>query len=166
MQLSINRELLLKAINLIAKAADKRHNMVVLGNIKLEVTEQLLILTASDLEVELSAEVKLGNGATGVVGATTLPAYKLHEICKLLPKDTMINLAAEANERCIITSGKSRFVLGTLPAAEFPVLGNPANITPLTLSRAVLMDLMAKTQFAMAIQDVRYYLTGMLFEVA
>lgn len=78
----------------------------------------------------------------------------------------MINLAAEANERCIITSGKSRFVLGTLPAAEFPVLGNPANITPLTLSRAVLMDLMAKTQFAMAIQDVRYYLTGMLFEVA
>lgn len=166
MQLSINRELLLKAINLIAKAADKRHNMVVLGNIKLEVTEQLLILTASDLEVELSAEVKLGNDATGVIGATTLPAYKLHEICKLLPKDTMINLTAEANERCIITSGKSRFVLGTLPASEFPVLGNPANITPLTLSRAVLMDLMAKTQFAMAIQDVRYYLTGMLFEVA
>jgi len=66
----------------------------------------------------------------------------------------------------VITSGKSRFVLGTLPAADFPVLGTPANITPLTLSRAVLMDLMAKTQFAMAIQDVRYYLTGMLFEVA
>ena len=99
MQLSINRELLLKAINLIAKAADKRHNMVVLGNIKLEVTEQLLILTASDLEVELSAEVKLGNGATGVVGATTLPASKLHEICKLLPNDTMVNFSAEANER-------------------------------------------------------------------
>nr|WP_241878804.1 DNA polymerase III subunit beta [Psychrobacter sp. PraFG1]UNK05400.1 DNA polymerase III subunit beta [Psychrobacter sp. PraFG1] len=166
MQLSINRELLLKAINLIAKAADKRHNMVVLGNIKLEVTEQLLILTASDLEVELSAQVKLGNGATGSIGATTLPASKLHEICKLLPKDTMINLAAESNERCVINSGKSRFVLGTLPAADFPILGNPANITPLTLSRNVLMDLMAKTQFAMAIQDVRYYLTGMLFEVS
>ena len=165
MQLSINRELLLKAINLIAKAADKRHNMVVLGNIKLEVTEQLLILTASDLEVELSAEVRLGNGATGSIGATTLPASKLHDICKLLPKDTMINISAEANERCIITSGKSRFVLGTLPAEDFPLLGNPANITPLTLNRLVLLDLMAKTQFAMAIQDVRYYLTGMLFEV-
>ena len=166
MQLSINRELLLKAINLIAKAADKRHNMVVLGNIKMEITEQLLILTASDLEVELNAEVKLGNGATGVPGATTLPAAKLHEICKLLPKDATINLSAESNERCVMTSGKSRFVLGTLPAEDFPVLGSPANITPLTLSRSVLMDLMAKTQFAMAIQDVRYYLTGMLFEVA
>ncbi|WP_019672124.1 DNA polymerase III subunit beta [Psychrobacter lutiphocae] len=165
MQLSINRELLLKAINLIAKAADRRHNMVVLGNIKLEVTEQALILTASDLEVELSAEVKLGNGASGVIGATTLPATKLHEICKLLPKDAQININAEGNERCVITSGKSRFMLGTLPAADFPLLGSPANVTALTINRLVLLDLMTKTQFAMAIQDVRYYLTGMLFEV-
>lgn len=166
MQLSINRELLLKAINLIAKAADKRHNMVVLGNIKVEVSEQLLTLTASDLEVELTAQVKLGNGASGQVGATTLPASKLQDICKLLPKNAMIDIKAETNERCVIVSGKSRFVLGTLPAEDFPLLGEPANIIPLTLSREVLLDLMTKTQFAMAIQDVRYYLTGMLFEVA
>ena len=55
MQLSINRESLLKAINLIAKAADKRHNMVILGNIKLQLSESALILTASDLEVELTS---------------------------------------------------------------------------------------------------------------
>ncbi|WP_227428885.1 DNA polymerase III subunit beta [Psychrobacter sp. I-STPA6b] len=165
MQLSINRELLLKAINLIAKAADKRHNMVVLGNIKLELTQTTLTLTASDLEVELMATIQLPEGACGEVGMTTLPAMKLKDICKLLPQNTMIQIASQADERCVITSGKSRFVLGTLPAEDFPILGNPENITPLTLNRATLSDLIASSQFAMAIQDVRYYLTGMLFEV-
>ena len=165
MQLSINRELLLKAINLIAKAADKRHNMVVLGNIKLELTQTTLTLTASDLEVELMATLQLPEGACIEAGSTTLPAIKLKDICKLLPQNAMIQLSAQPDDRCVMTSGKSRFVLGTLPAADFPTLGNPENITPLTLSRLTLTDLMASTQFAMAIQDVRYYLTGMLFEV-
>ncbi len=165
MQLSINRELLLKAINLIAKAADKRHNMVVLGNIKIDITDALLTLTASDLEVELMCQVKLPQATSATSGATTLPASKLQDIIKLLPKNAVVNITAEANERCIITSGKSRFVLGTLPATDFPTLGEPSNITPLSISRDVLTGLMSKTQFAMAIQDVRYYLTGMLFEV-
>lgn len=166
MQLTINRELLLKAINLIAKAADKRHNMVILGNIKFEVTAELLTLTASDLEVELMAQVKLNQGAVLSSGSAALPASKLHDICKSLPKDAQINIVMESKTRCVITSSKSRFVLGTLPAEDFPLLGSPANIASLPLSRETLIDLIAKAQFAMAIQDVRYYLTGMSFEVA
>lgn len=165
MQLTINRELLLKAINLIAKAADKRHNMVILGNIRLEVSQELLVLTASDLEVELMATLKLPAGACIEAGSTTLPAIKLKDICKLLPVQSVIQLAAQDNGRCLLTSGKSRFTLGTLPAKDYPTLGTPEHITPLTLSRHKLSDLMHKTLFAMAIQDVRYYLTGMLFEV-
>lgn len=166
MQLSINRELLLKGINLIAKAADKRHNMVILGNIKLELSEEQLILTASDLEVELLATMKLPAGACIEAGSTTLPANKLKDICKLLPAGSDIKLTTQSGERCLITSGKSRFTLGTLAAVDYPSLGTPANITPLIIERSKLSDLMGKTQFAMAIQDVRYYLTGMLFEVS
>ena len=168
MQLSINRESLLKAINLIAKAADKRHNMVILGNIKLQLSESTLILTASDLEVELTSTLKLpaGAGACVEAGTTTLPATKLKDICKSLPAQAQINLATQENERCLLTSGKSRFTLGTLPSEDYPSLGNPENITPLTISRNRLIDLIHKTQFAMAIQDVRYYLTGMLFDVS
>ncbi len=166
MQLSINRESLLKAINLIAKAADKRHNMVILGNIKLQLTESELILTASDLEVELTSTLKLPSGACIEAGATTLPATKLREICKSLPAQAQIDLTTQENERCLLTSGKSRFTLGTLPSEDYPSLGNPENITPLTIDRSRLIDLIHKTQFAMAIQDVRYYLTGMLFDVS
>ena len=166
MQLSINRESLLKAINLIAKAADKRHNMVILGNIKLQLSESALILTASDLEVELTSTLKLPAGACIEAGTTTLPATKLKDICKSLPSQAQVNLATQENERCLLTSGKSRFTLGTLPSEDYPSLGNPENITPLTISRSCLTDLIHKTQFAMAIQDVRYYLTGMLFDVS
>ena len=166
MQLSINRESLLKAINLIAKAADKRHNMVILGNIKLQLSESELILTASDLEVELTSKLKLPAGACIEAGTTTLPAIKLKDICKSLPAQAQINLTTQENERCLLTSGKSRFTLGTLPSEDYPSLGNPENITALTISRSRLIDLIHKTQFAMAIQDVRYYLTGMLFDVS
>ena len=165
MQLSINRESLLKAINLIAKAADKRHNMVILGNIKLQLSESELILTASDLEVELTSTLKLPAGACEEAGTTTLPAMKLKDICKSLPAQAQINLSTKDNERCLLTSGKSRFTLGTLPSDDYPSLGNPDNVTALTISRSRLIDLIHKTQFAMAIQDVRYYLTGMLFDV-
>ncbi|MBO6224128.1 MAG: DNA polymerase III subunit beta, partial [Psychrobacter sp.] len=112
MQLSINRESLLKAINLIAKAADKRHNMVILGNIKLQLSEGALILTASDLEVELTSTLKLPAGACIEAGTTTLPATKLRDICKSLPSQAQVNLTTQENERCLLTSGKSRFTLG------------------------------------------------------
>lgn len=166
MQLSINRESLLKAINLIAKAADKRHNMVILGNIKLQLSKSVLVLTASDLEVELTSTLQLPAGACVQAGSTTLPAIKLKDICKSLPAQAQITLTTQDNERCLLTSGKSRFTLGTLPSQDYPSLGNPENITALNISRSRLTDLIQKTQFAMAIQDVRYYLTGMLFDVS
>ena len=95
MQLSINRESLLKAINLIAKAADKRHNMVILGNIKLQLSESALVLTASDLEVELTSTLKLPVGACVEAGTTTLPATKLRDICKSLPAQAQVTLATQ-----------------------------------------------------------------------
>ncbi|MBS9779546.1 MAG: DNA polymerase III subunit beta [Moraxellaceae bacterium] len=166
MELSINRELLLKAVNLIAKASDKRNSMVILGNIKLLLTPNQLTMTASDSEVELMAELALPEGACITAGAITLPADKLQNICKLLPQNTQMHLKLQENERCLITAGQSKFTLGTLPASDYPVLGTPENITPIMISRNEFVAMMTKTQFAMAVQDVRYYLTGMLFEVS
>lgn len=165
MQLSINREALLKAVNLIAKAADRRHNMVILGNIKLVLTPERLVLTASDLEVELKATLKLPEGACIQEGSTTLPAIKLVEICRSIPKDSVINFRSLDHARCLISSGNSKFTLGSLPADDFPLLGSPNEITSINIRLTTLTDLIHKTQFAMAIQDVRYYLTGMLFDI-
>lgn len=165
MQLVISRDLLLQAINLISKAADKRHNMVILGNIKLVLTETQLLLTASDLEVELQATLNLPAGACQQPGQTTVPANKLKDIIKLLPDDLPVTLSLTNDNHCLIVCGSSRFKLSTLPAQDFPRLGEPEQALPIQLGREDLCDLLDNTHFAMAVQDVRYYLTGMLFEL-
>lgn len=164
MQLIISRDILLQAINLIFKAADKRHTMIILANMKLVLTETQLVLTASDLEVELQATLNISKGACQQVGQTTVPANKLKDIIKLLPNGQTVKLQVIDNQ-CVIICGNSRFKLNTLPAEDFPLLGEPEQVTPIHISRTALTDLIDKTHFAMAIQDVRYYLTGMLFEL-
>ncbi len=165
MQLTISRNLLLQAINLIFKAADKRHSMAILANVKIVLTETQLVLTASDLEVELQATLNLPKGACQIAGQTTVSAIKLKDIIKLLPEDQPIIIQTVKDNQCLINSGNSRFKLSTLPAQDFPLLGEPEQVTPIQIGREMLTDLLDKTHFAMAIQDVRYYLTGMLFEV-
>lgn len=164
MQLVISRDILLNAINLISKASDKRHNIPVLANIKLVLSEEQLELTASDLEVELQATVNLPEGACQQAGQTTVPASKFKDIIKLLP-DSLVNISVDKDQQCHIVSGKSHFKLGTLPANDFPLLGQPEQVTPIQLGREILTDLLEKTHFAIAVQDVRHYLTGMFFEL-
>lgn len=165
MQLVISRDLLLQAINLISKASDKRHNMVILGNLKLVLTETQLQLTASDLEVELQATLSLPQGACQQAGQITVPAIKLKDIVKLLPENAPVTMSLMADKHCLITCGSSRFKLTTLPAEDFPQIGAPDQTMPIGLGREALANLLDTTYFAMAVQDVRYYLTGMLFEL-
>lgn len=164
MQLIISRDVLLNAINLISKASDKRHNIAILANIKLVLSQTKLELTASDLEVELQATLNLPEGACQEAGQITVPANKFKDIIKLLP-DSLVSISVDTDQQCHIVCGKSHFKLGTLPAKDFPLLGQPEHVTPIQLGREVLSDLLEKTHFAIAIQDVRHYLTGMLFEL-
>lgn len=164
MQLIISRDVLLNAINLISKASDKRHNIAILANIKLVLSQTKLELTASDLEVELQATLNLPEGACQEAGQITVPANKFKDIIKLLP-DSLVSISVDTDQQCHIVCGKSHFKLGTLPAKEFPLLGQPEHVTPIQLGREILSDLLEKTHFAIAIQDVRHYLTGMLFEL-
>lgn len=164
MQLHLSRELLLQTLSAVANAVERKHAMAVLGNIKFELSQTELVLTASDLEVELMATLSLPEGACVDAGSITLPARKVIDICKSLPTSTLVKLTVQDNDKCLIKAGSSRFTVGTLPAADFPSLGEPADITQLTVSREGLKNLIDKTSFAMAVQDVRFYLTGMLFE--
>lgn len=164
MKLTIKRDVLINAISLVAKAADKHHRIgPILANIKFVLDQDVLTLVASDLEVELTATIALPAGACQQTGETTLPAEKLFVICKAL-SDEMVSLDADET-RCFIVSGKGRYTLKTLPAKDFPSIGAPSVAAALNISRGILYDLISHTRFAMATQDVRHYLTGMLFEI-
>ncbi len=161
MKFSIQREDILKPLQAISGVVEKRHTLPVLSNVLLNLHDSTLQLSGTDLEVELKVETTVDVVAEGDI---TLPARKFLDICKALPDSAMIEISID-NERAIIRSGKSRFTLSTLPANEFPNMESVEKTTEFSIPQSQLKELIDKTQFSMAQQDVRYYLNGLMLEV-
>ena len=118
MKFSIQREALLKPLQTIVGVVERRQTLPVLSNILMVVTNNLLSMTATDLEVEMSASLPLENAEPGDI---TIPARKIVDICRALPDGVEIHIALDAEkQRVTIRSGKSRFNLTTLPITDFP----------------------------------------------
>lgn len=162
MQFLINRDALLKPLQMVSGAIERRHNLPILSNVLLDVTADTLSLTGTDLEVELVASTEQLQIQSP--GRITVPAKKLLDICRSLPEQSDIQVAVQG-ENCVLTSGKSKFTLSTLSAAEYPNLESWQGEVEINLSRQQLRKLLEDTAFSMANQDVRYYLNGLLFEV-
>lgn len=161
MKFSISREALLRPLTLVAGVVERRHTLPVLSNVLIQVEQDQVSLTGTDLEVELIGRTVAGQ--VDEAGSITLPARKLMDICKSLPDMAEVQFSLEG-ERAVLRSGRSRFTLSTLPAAEFPSIDDGQADIELSLPRGTLKHLIDTTAFAMAQQDVRYYLNGMLFE--
>jgi DNA polymerase-3 subunit beta len=162
MKFTVTRDALLKPLNLVAGVVERRQTLPILANVLIGVEGNLLSLTGTDLEVELLGKVSL-DGAT-VDGDITVPARKLLDIVKSLPDDSVISVEVD-EQRAIIKSGRSRFTLSTLPASEFPNVEQGSASLEFDVLQRNLKTLIDKTAFAMAQQDVRYYLNGMLWEI-
>jgi DNA polymerase-3 subunit beta len=162
MHFTIQREALLKPLQLVAGVVERRQTLPVLSNVLLVVEGQQLSLTGTDLEVELVGRVTLEDAAEP--GEITVPARKLIDICKSLPSDALIDIRVD-DQKLLVKAGRSRFTLSTLPANDFPTVEEGPGSLTFNLPQAKLRRLVERTSFAMAQQDVRYYLNGMLLEV-
>jgi DNA polymerase III subunit beta len=162
MKFKILREDLLTPLQQIIGAVEKRQTLPALANVLIKSDDNQLSLTATDLEIELVSKIQL---IVDEPGDITLPAKKLLDICKALPSESEINIDVSA-DKAIIKSGRSRFTLATLPASDFPALDEISSVFEFSLPQNVLKQLIEKTSFAMAQQDVRYYLNGLMMEVA
>ncbi|WP_116367783.1 DNA polymerase III subunit beta [Parahaliea mediterranea] len=162
MKFVISRDALLKPLNLVAGVVERRQTLPILSNVLLVLEGEKLSLTGTDLEVELVGRVQLP--APGVDGELTVPARKLVDICKSLPEGNDIEFSAE-DGKLTVKSGRSRFTLSTLPAREFPSVDDSIGTHQFALKQGQLRRLIDRTGFAMAQQDVRYYLNGMLWEL-
>ncbi len=161
MKFSAQREALLEPLQAVIGVVERRQTMPILANLLLVVRGGRLTVTATDLEVELVASADVDAAEDGEI---TVPGRKLVDICRALPEKAAISVKV-AGERAAITSGRSRFSLATLPAAEFPAVEDIGVETELTLKQEDARRLFDKTYFSMAQQDVRYYLNGLLLEV-
>jgi DNA polymerase-3 subunit beta len=161
MQIQIQREELLKPLSLVSGAADRRQTLPILSNVLLRHTGTELVLTGTDLEIEVVART---NNTKGTPGETTLPARKLLEICRALPEKTTLEIHQE-KDKATVKSGRSRFTLLSLPANDFPSIETAEWEQTITINQKALKSLLEKTQFCMAQQDVRYYLNGLLLDL-
>jgi len=162
MKFTVSRDELLTPLNQVAGVVERRQTLPILANVLLVLEGDRLSLTGTDLEVELIGRVNLA--ARGDDGEVTVPARKLVDICKSLPDGSDIQFAAQ-DGKVTVKSGRSRFTLSTLPAREFPSVEDGLGTHQLTLKQGQLRRLIDRTAFAMAQQDVRYYLNGMLWEI-
>ncbi|PPD47441.1 MAG: DNA polymerase III subunit beta [Methylotenera sp.] len=162
MNIQINRETLLKPLTSVTSIVEKRHTLPILSNLLLEAKQNKIHLTATDLEMQISLSVE---SATSNDFSTTISAKKLLDICRSLPDNSDINMATN-DSRITVKAGKSRFNLQTLPAADYPVMTKTQSQgTVVTIPQRQLKELLKQVEFAMAQQDIRYYLNGLLVEV-
>ena len=161
MRFTINRDSLVGPLQLVCGAVERRQTLPVLSNVLLVLDGKTLSLTATDLEVELIAKVELPSA--GEDGEITVPARKFLDICKSLPSNDIEFILN--NQKVNLKCGRNKFSLVTLPASEFPAVEEAIGTHELNLQQSLLKSMMEQTAFAMAQQDVRYYLNGMLFEI-
>lgn len=156
-----NREALLRVLGKVGGVVERRQTLPILGNFLVSASDDSLQITGTDLEVEIRAT---SAATVERPGDVTLPARKLIDICRALPEGAELSLKVE-NDRASLVAGRSRFTLSTLPANDYPTMEGSAGIESIEVSPKTLKELLEKTAFAMAHQDVRYYLNGLLLEI-
>lgn len=162
MKFSVSRDALLRPLQLVAGVVEKRQTLPALANVLVVLDGQQLSLTGTDLEVEIIGRVSLESAGTG--GEITVPAKKFLDICRSLPDGSVIEFVYH-DQKITVKSGRSRFTLSTLPASEFPAIELGENDLSFRCDQGEVKRLIDRTSFAMAQQDVRYYLNGMLWEL-
>ena len=157
------RDTLLAPLQSVSGIVERRHTLPILSNVLLEKKGDRLTLLATDIEIQITTSTECAGGEGD--GAVTVGARKMQEILRSLPDTAEVSLVLE-DKRLQVRAGKSRFSLQTLPADDFPRMTvSEGETKQFTISQKAFRQLIGKTQYSMAAQDVRYDLTGLLLLV-
>ena len=162
MKFSIALDDLLPPLQSVIGVVEKRQTLPILSNVLISINDGKLTITGTDLEVEIVTSLTIGDKTLSI--DFTVPAKKLFDICKNLDAGSDLSFELKEN-KLVIKAKKSRFMLVTLSAENFPNLDSITSTSEFTIAQRDLKGLIDSTQFSMANQDVRYYLNGLLFEI-
>ena len=161
MRFSLQREVLLKPLAQVVNVVERRHTLPVLANFLVRIENSVLSLTGTDLEVEMVAHTAVEHAEDG---EATIPARKLFEIVRSLPDGSQVTIS-QTDDKITVKAGRGSYKLSSLPAHDFPSLDDVEVNEHVVIPEAALKELLERTAFAMAQQDVRYYLNGLLFDL-
>lgn len=155
-----NKEEFLKPLQSVAGIVERRHTLPILSNVLIQIGEGKLSFVATDLEIQITATTSCGGNKETT--AITVSAKKLQDIIRALPDNAEIAFDGK-DSRLQLKAGKSQFNLQTLPAEDFPKLSlSDDEVAEINLPQSALKNLFNQVQYAMAQQDIRYYLNGLL----
>lgn len=153
---------ILAALHAVSGIIERKTTLPITSNVLIAKRGQTLELTGTDLELQMRTHAELGHGTAEV--ATTVNARKLVEMLRAMPQEQVTTLTL-SGEKLVVTGGKSKFTVQTLPAADFPVVVQAKEVSAtIKLAQKTLASLIGQVQYAMASQDIRHYLNGMLME--
>jgi DNA polymerase-3 subunit beta len=162
LMIKATRDAILRPLQTVAGIVERRHTLPILANVLVRKQGEQVSFLATDIEIQIETAASLGSGAGNA--AITVNARKMIDILRSLP-DTEVGISL-ASRKLSIAAGKSRFSLQTLGPEEFPtVAANDTLTASLSMPQKRLRHLFAMVHFAMAQQDIRYYLNGLLFVV-
>ena len=161
-ELTISKQQLLTPLLTVAGAVDKKQSLTILSNILLQLVDNELRLTATDLEIEITCRIPcITQNHTGLI---TIPVKKMIDIVRSLEDNANPTISFKSGV-VSIKEGRSQFKLATLPADDYPSSADEENDVEFSINRAILIHLLQSTHFAMSQQDVRAYLNGLLLEI-
>jgi DNA polymerase-3 subunit beta len=160
----LQRDGLLKPLQSVSGIVERRHTLPILSNVLVESADGKLSVTATDLEIQITARSDVAV-PDGEAQSVTLPARKLQDLLRALPDDSTLNVDSQTS-KVVVRAGKSRFNLQSMPAADYPRvnIGQDTQQT-VTVPQNQLRALFNLVAFAMAQQDIRYYLNGLLLVI-
>ena len=161
-QITTTKQELLTPLLIVAGAVDKKQSVLILSNILLNISKNNLSLTATDLEIEITANIACI--CTQEHAVTTIPVKKVVDIVRSLEDDAEIIFEFQ-NDAMLMKSGRSKFKILTLPAKNYPSTEFDCNEIEFSIAKASLIKILQTTAFAMALQDARIYLNGLFLEI-
>jgi DNA polymerase-3 subunit beta len=158
----ISRDSLLAPLASVSGIIERKHTMPILSNVLVEIKDKKLCFTGMDMELQISAFSEI---AADDDEGMTVSARKFQDLLRALPEDAELSLETQGN-KINVKAKRSRFHLQTLPAQDFPRLRNgEAPKMTFSLPQKTLKTALKQVEFSMALQDIRFYLNGMLLVI-
>ena len=164
MKLIIDRSSFLRPLGHVQSVVERRNTIPILANVLLKARNGKVQLTATDMDMDILESISCNILQEG---SLTVPAHTLYDIVRKLPEGAEVSLETDTeNKRLLVSAGRSKFTLPSLPADEFPAMSEETLPYSFSLTVDDGRALIDKTRFAISNEETRYYLNGIYFHAS
>lgn len=165
MKFTIEKNILLEALNNVSKAISSRNIIPILNGIKFELNKEGLYLTASDSELNIKQLIKREDiKNVDKEGIIIVQSKYLLDIIRKMPCDT-IDFEVNDGLKIKIFTPTSQYSLNCMEASEYPNIKMEESKDPIVINSDNLKNIIHQTIFAISTQELRPLLTGLNLKI-